>query len=242
MANEIKTIPLNRLVPHPDNPNQMSKANFARLVSHIKRTGRYEPLIVRRCPQKNCHSCQHRNSVHAQQEKKDCFQIINGHHRAQALRKLGYKTVDVIAWDIDDEQTDLLLATLNRLAGSDNLIKKLKLLRRLNKRLDTKQLATLLPHTKKQIEHLISLLDARRGQPVARPSDDLTLANPLVFFVNDQQQKTIDKALSLARKQQNEKTKAAQKAAALAYVARYFLINHKPTAEQMSSQDNRFNT
>jgi len=48
MSNEIVKIPLDKLSPHPDNPNRMSKATFAKLVRNIERTGRYEPLVVRR--------------------------------------------------------------------------------------------------------------------------------------------------------------------------------------------------
>ena len=50
MANSIQSIALDKLVAHPDNPNRMSKANFAKLIRNIKRTGRYEPLVVRPCP------------------------------------------------------------------------------------------------------------------------------------------------------------------------------------------------
>jgi ParB/RepB/Spo0J family partition protein len=140
MTNSIKSIPLDKLDAHPDNPNKQSRVNFGKLVRNIERTGLYEPLIVRPSPDKRGH-----------------FQIINGHHRCHALTKLGYKSADCIMWEIDDEQTDILLATLNRLGGSDNLGKKLKLLKRLNKRFDGGELAKLLPLKQKQIERLANL-------------------------------------------------------------------------------------
>ncbi len=117
MTNSIKSIPLDKLDAHPDNPNEQSSVNFTKLVRNIERTGLYEPLVVRPSPDRWGH-----------------FQIINGHHRCHALTKLGHKSADCIMWEIDDEQTDILLATLNRLGGSDNLGKKLKLLKRMNKR------------------------------------------------------------------------------------------------------------
>ena len=52
MVNKIQSIALDKLVAHPDNPNRMSKAKFAKLLRNIERTGRYEPLVVRPCPQK----------------------------------------------------------------------------------------------------------------------------------------------------------------------------------------------
>ncbi len=186
MSNAIQSIALDKLIPHPDNPNRMSKANFAKLVRNIKRTGRYEPLIVRPCPRRN---------------KGDCFQIINGHHRAKALAQLGYETADVIVWDIDDEQADILLATLNRLGGSDILQKKLALLKRLQQSAvggQTRELAKLLPQTAKQIERLTSLKDSlRRAASIEHRAS--SFANPLVFFLTDEQSVDVEDALFLAQ-------------------------------------------
>lgn len=219
MTNSIKSIPLDKLDAHPDNPNEQSRVNFAKLVRNIERTGRYEPLIVRPHPTKT-----------------DRFQIINGHHRCQVLAKLGYKTADCIIWDINDEQTDILLATLNRLGGSDNLGKKLKLLKRLSKRFESRELAKLLPLKQKQIEHLSSMLDSRFSMPDACKSQGENrklkiFANPLVFFVSETQQQQIEKALSLAAQNKNEKTRAAKRAAALTQIAGYFLNHSKINSE-----------
>jgi len=220
MTNSIQSIALDKLDFHPDNPNRQSKVNFAKLVRNIERTGRYEPLIVRFCP-----------------GKAGYFQIINGHHRCHALAKLGYKTADCIVWDIDDEETDILLATLNRLGGSDELGKKLKLLERLKKRLEAGKLAKLLPQTAKQIERLTNL---KRPSAPAKIAENC-FANPLVFFVNDKQQEQIEKALSLVEsavpgtpfggrltaEPKAEMTKAAKRAAALTQIAGHFLNDSK---------------
>jgi len=244
--NVIQSIAIDKLVAHPGNPNRMSKANFAKLVRNIERSGRYEPLIVRPAP-----------------DKPGCFQIINGHHRCQALAKLGYKTADSIVWDIDDEQADILLATLNRLGGSDELAKKLKLLKRLNKKLAAAELAKLLPQTKKQIERLTALnslawhglaggtgiLPVNLGQD-GQATNTASLAVPLVFFVNDTQQQTIEAALSFAQlhgpagtqktrdREGADQTKAAKRAAALCTIAQYYL-DHKQ-AEQARNELNQY--
>jgi len=206
MANLIRSIPLEKLIAHPDNPNRMSKANLAKLVRNIARTGRYEPIIVRPHPQ-----------------RKGCFQIINGYHRCHALTKLGHKTADCIVWDIDDEQTDILLATLNRLGGSDNLDKKIGLLKHLNKRMESAELAKFLPATAKQIERLVNL---KRPKEPTNISEEL-FANPIVFFLNDRQQQLIENAISLAAESQTKMTKAARRAAALAQIAECFLNHSK---------------
>ena len=206
MANLIRSRPLEKLIAHPDNPNRMSKANLAKLVRNIARTGRYEPIIVRPHPQ-----------------RKGCFQIINGYHRCHALTKLGHKTADCIVWDIDDEQTDILLATLNRLGGSDNLDKKIGLLKHLNKRMESAELAKFLPATAKQIERLVNL---KKPKEPTNISEEL-FANPIVFFLNDRQQQIIENAISLAAEPQTKMTKAAKRAAALAQIAECFLNHSK---------------
>jgi len=84
-ANRVTSIPIDRLAAHPGCPNRMGKRNFARLVRNIERTGRYEPLVVRR--------------------QGDGFQIINGHNRWLALKQLGCQSVDAVVWDLDDAQS-----------------------------------------------------------------------------------------------------------------------------------------
>jgi hypothetical protein len=126
VENRVTRIPIDKLVAHPGSPNRISKRNFARLVRNIERTGRYEPLVVRR--------------------QGDCFQIINGRNRRLALNQLGYETADAVA--------DMLLCLLNRLGGSDVLGKKLALLERINSRMDARDMAKLLPFTRSQIEKL----------------------------------------------------------------------------------------
>lgn len=229
MSNAIQSIALDKLVPHPDNPNRMSKANFAKLVRNIKCTGRYEPLIVRPCPQKNCHSCASRKPATGEDSTSAYFQIINGHHRAKALGQLGHETADVVVWDIDDQQADILLATLNRLGGSDILQKKLALLQRLNKRMKTRELAKLLPQTAKQIEHLTSLKDSlRRASSIQHQV--FSFANPVVFFLDDEQSAIVEDALFLAQLDSEQTTKAGKRAASLTEIARFFLSTSRSTA------------
>jgi ParB/RepB/Spo0J family partition protein len=218
IINSIQSIALDKLEFHPDNPNKQSKANFAKLVRNIERTGRYEPLVVRPCS-----------------EKAGRFQIINGHHRCHALSRLGYETIDCIVWDVNDEETDILLATLNRLGGSDELGKKLKLLKRLNKKIGTAELAKLLPQTAKQIERLTNL---KRPVALAKISAKC-FASPLVFFVNDTQQQLIERALSLVQEPEAEMTKAVKRAAALTQMAGYFLNNSKISSEIKKSNDRK---
>jgi len=210
MTNSVQSIPIEKLTTHPDNPNEMSKVNFERLVRNIEGSGRYEPLIVRPSP-----------------TGEGFFQIINGEHRYRALRKLGYERAECVVWDVDDKQTDILLATLNRLCGSEKLSKKLKLLKRLKRRMETKELAKLLPQSAKQIERLVNL--QRPIGPVKIETS--SFANPLVFFVDEHQKKIIEEALSHTDEKGCESgkvgTKASRRAAALVQVAEYFIKKSK---------------
>ncbi len=207
MTNQITTIPIEKLTAHPGNPNRMSKRNFVRLVRNIERTGRYEPLVVRR--------------------QGDGFQIINGHHRCRALRELGYKSADAVIWDVNDAEADILLSTLNRLGGSDVLERKVALLDRLNRNMHTREVAKLLPFTRSQIERLKNLKVPSAPAKINVKS----FAMPMVFFLSDAQQKIVAKALASTRENQNEKTKAARNAAALTEMAQTFAGQHEHTRE-----------
>jgi ParB-like chromosome segregation protein Spo0J len=196
--NQLMSIPIDKLIAHPGNPNQMSKRNFARLVRNIERTGRYEPVVVRR--------------------KGDCFQIINGYYRCRALKQLGYQTVDAIVWNVDDTEADLLLYTLNRLSGSDVLEKKLALLDRINRNLNAREMAKFLPFTRSQIEKLRNIKVPSAPAIISTKS----FAVPMVFFLTGDQQEIVAEALASARESQNEKTQAARNAAALTEIAKCF--------------------
>ena len=232
IENRISKIALEKLVAHPDNPNRMSKGKFAKLLRNIERTGRYEPLVVRPCPKKSCRSCEKRNPNDL---RKSCFQIINGHHRWRALKELGYRTAEVIVWDVNDQDTDIMLATLNRLGGSDVLDKKLTLLKRLNQSAfdgQTSELTKLLPQTSNQIKRLtkLSISDCRKA--IENRKSQMLI--PRVFFLNDEQQAIVQKALSAAMSTQKlalseaewvekNRTKAVKNAAAFAYIAQEFI-------------------
>ncbi len=201
MSTTIRAIPLDRLVPHPDNPNRMSRGNLEKLVRNIERSGRYEPITVRPCP-----------------GRRGYFEIINGSHRCEALRRLGRSTVEAVVWDVDDEQTDILVATLNRLGGRDILERKQALLTRLARRIPARKLARLLPQTLGQIERLTA-----SGRPAPTRARADSFAIPMVFFVDPAQQHAIEEALSLGGELPGVANRAGKRAAALTQMARHFL-------------------
>src|SRR5512145_10264 len=135
-------IPLDALLPHPLNSNVMSADLQAKLRAHIKRTGRYPFLVVR---------------PHPDQAGK--YQVLDGHHRVAILRELGHREARVDVWQVDDREAKLLLATLNRLQGQDQPLRRAELIHELLGEMSVDDLAGLLPETDKQLEELHALLE-----------------------------------------------------------------------------------
>lgn len=204
MANEVESIGLDKLLAHPANANVMSAPTFRKLLRNIERTGLYEPLVVRRHRQRRGH-----------------YEIINGHHRCKALRRLGRDRADCVVWDVDDEQTDILLATLNRLSGRDRPAAKIALLEGLSRRMGAVELAKLLPMSRTQIERLSRL----KEQALSVGSRARPMASAMVFFVSDEQKQIIEEALRLAQEQRvgTKGTRPARRTAALAAIARCYV-------------------
>jgi len=215
MTNQIRRIPLAKLYEHPGNPNTMSAVVFGKLVRNIERTGRYEPLVVR----------PHRSMPGG-------FEILNGHHRVKALAKLGYESADAVVWEVDDEQADILLATLNRLCGSDKMSKRSAILKRLSERLSSGEIARLLPETASQIEKLLTL----KLPDVTMAAGVNSFAEPLVFFVTEEQAETIEDAISSACGSAEGTdcgaTKTQRRAAAITAIAKNFIETKAGTHEQ----------
>jgi ParB/RepB/Spo0J family partition protein len=206
---EIKTIAINKLIAHPANANVMSETTFGKLVRNIERTGLYEPIVVRTHPQ-----------------RKGRFQIINGHHRVKALEKLGRKAADCVVWDADDQQTAVLLATLNRLAGSDEPAKKIELLKKLKEKFGAVELAKIIPHTRRQIEQLTDL----KLKDIPTRANAEGFAVPMVFFVSAGQGEIIETALSRITPNPGQ-TRAQRRAAALTSISENFMRGEKCRTE-----------
>jgi ParB-like chromosome segregation protein Spo0J len=189
MAQEI---PIAQIQPHPLNSNVMSEPLLGKLERHIRQSGRYEPLIVRPLP----------TADGAGQPPQ--FQIINGHHRLEVLRRLGHATARCEVWEVDDRETLLLLATLNRLEGRDDPLRRALLLSELaNLRGDGPgrlgPLAQLLPEDRASLERALTL--ARLKLPVpARPDEAAAAFKPLTFFLRREELEQVNRALRLAER------------------------------------------
>lgn len=170
---DLMEVELTRLHAHPGNSNVMPESMLAKLVEHLRTTERYPPLIVR--PFGND------------------FQILDGHHRAEALRRLEVTTARCVVWEADDEEALMLLATLNRLQGSDDPRKRGALISELSKNHSLGSLEKLLPERR---EHLQKLMDVAAKLPkpcVPKALDDQPVS--LQFFLLPADRSAIEKRL-----------------------------------------------
>lgn len=208
----LQNIPVDLLVEHPENSNFMNAETLKKLRRHIERTGRYEPLTVR---------------PHPREESK--FQVINGHNRLRVLRALNYQTAHCVVWNLDEDQTRLYLATLNRLSGSDVPERRAVLLENLLATFDINALSTLLPDDRKQIEELGRLshleLDEIAGHTTAE--EEFQVPVILNFMLEESEAKEVNLALDLILNAEREGLSRSQ---ALVRLAHFYLGHCKPVA------------
>lgn len=144
-GHEVRWIPVGKLVAHPRNANVMPAGVMRKLRRHIERTGRYEPLVVRKHPERG---------------GEGFFEMINGHHRKMVLEELGHAEAACLVWELDDREALMLLATVNRLSGEDAAGKRLELLEALSTEWGTAgggcaTLAELLPEAEEDLRRLL---------------------------------------------------------------------------------------
>jgi ParB-like chromosome segregation protein Spo0J len=172
-------IAVDQLQSHPNNANRMSPAMFGKLVSHIRASGDYPPLIVR---------------PHPSASQPDRYQILDGHHRLQALRQLGYQRVKCDVWNVDDDRAALLLATLNRLHGEDDPQRRGALLERLSQAMPLAELAKWLPEDAARIRKLIEA--AHPPPALAPPPNPDHMLQAVTFFLSQQQRRRLFEQLA----------------------------------------------
>jgi hypothetical protein len=207
----IQDIPVELLVAHSENSNFMNAEMSQKLRRHIERTGRYEPIIVRPHP-----------------GEKGKFQVINGHNRLRVLKALNYKTVHSVIWDIDDNQTRLYLATLNRLSGSDVPERRAALLENLFTTFNTNELSSLLPDSEKQIDELrrLSGIDLEKLTELDTIEEKFKVPVILTFMLEETEAKGVALALDLVI----TRGKNLSRCQALASLARFYLERCEPLA------------
>jgi ParB-like chromosome segregation protein Spo0J len=210
-----KQIPLDDLLPHPLNSNVMPPEYREKLLTHIRRTGRYPFLVVRPHP-----------------TEAERFQVLDGHHRIGVLRELGHREARCDVWDVDDREAKLLLATLNRLEGQDQPLRRAQLLHELLAEMSVVDLGGLVPETEVEIRDLHSLLEFPADEIAAQLAADAeerekTLPVVIHFVVSHEQAELIDSAIEQAS---DGIAGRDRKARGLANLAKHFLEDQSHAA------------
>jgi hypothetical protein len=183
-------IALNHLHAHPANANRMPAELFAKLTDHIKRWGDYPPLIVRPHPE-----------IHGE------YQILDGHHRAEALRQLNESFANCEIWDVTDERATLLLLTLNRLHGEDDPQKRGALFEELSRTAAMEDIVKLVPDDVDRITQLIQL--TQPPLPAPEPVSLEAMPEAVTFFLLPAQRRKLVDRLSQYSRDRNEALMAA---------------------------------
>ena len=206
---KIQEIPVELLLDHPENSNFMNLKTAQKLRRHIEQTGRYEPLTVR---------------PYLYEVGK--FQVINGHNRLRVLRALKYATACCVVWNLDDKQTRLYLATLNRLSGRDVPERRADLLDNLLQSFNKEELTALLPDDRKQIEQLerLSRFETNELSEQTTIRDEFKVPVILNFVLDELEAKELNLALDLVLNTEKENLSRSQ---ALIRLARLYLIHHQ---------------
>lgn len=183
---DTRMIPLEDLRAHPLNSNVMPEALLEKLTRNIKRTGRYPHLIVRPHP-----------------KEAGVYEVLDGHHRIRVLKDLGHTEARCDVWAVDDREAKVLLATLNRLEGQDQPLRRAQLLHDLLGETGTSDLAALVPESEAEIRDLHALLefpadDVTADLAARAAEEDKTLPQVLTFVVRAEHAPEILQAIESA--------------------------------------------
>jgi len=137
---QAQKIPVNLIDQNLLNPNEMDLDQFQKLRENIRKTNQYPSLIVLK--------------------QNNRFLLIDGHNRLEILKDLGIKEAWCEVWELDQKHADLLLATLNRLHGVDDIQKRAKLFKKIKEEFDgLEDFYELLPESAEAIESYLEIAE-----------------------------------------------------------------------------------
>jgi len=184
----------------------MEEDELTKLVHNIQREDNYEPLVVRPDPQ-----------------EEGAYQVINGHQRWKVLERLGHTNALCYLWPCDDATALTLLATLNRLQGTDEPLKRAELLRDLAALMPLEELAALVPEDAATIGQHLELLGADLETLLAsfaRPGSADEPLHAVTFVVTAEDEAAIEQAVAQVAQSLEGKNRRGR---ALAEIARSYL-------------------
>ncbi len=97
---EVRRIPLDLIVSSPYQVRAENDDDIASLAEDLERNGLVQPVTVRL-------------RFHFFGDGRDAFELVAGHRRCAAARKLGWREIDAIVVDADDAQAEAMLVAEN---------------------------------------------------------------------------------------------------------------------------------
>jgi len=189
---EVALIQLSKICPNIYNPNVVSDGVMAKLRAEIAHKGLCEPIIVR-------------------SKGDDGYEIVDGYHRWQICRDLGWPEIPCIVMDYDDREAKIKTLQLNYMRGSPLPLKLALLIHDLNKEIKLEDLAKRLPYEEVQLKDNLELLklpeDFGRKIEAQALQEEQEMPSVISFVVYKKQLEAIERALSLVTEELPEGTK-----------------------------------
>ena len=145
-----KQIPINKILQNLLNPNQMGEEAYQKLRMNMQETGNYPSLIVT--------------------PKNNQYLLLDGWHRLKAATELDWDKVWCEVWELNGRRADLMLATLNRLRGTDDLKKRALLIAKLNEEFKNERelLLRLIPEKSQSLDLMVKFASERSNEVLAQ--------------------------------------------------------------------------
>lgn len=194
-------LPLDVLIPNPQNTNRMSRMFAKKLRHNIEQLGLYETITVRPHPSLN-----------------DRFEVLNGHARINALRNIGLDSVRCDVWNVDDSRAQLFLAILNKLRGSDVPELRMDLLYKLLEKQPKEDLAAHIPETASYLGKLEKFREQVEKGEEEKPREEIAVV-VMNFYLSPENHSIVLKVLNDITKRFN----LADSSEALVMMAKIYL-------------------
>jgi ParB family chromosome partitioning protein len=180
----IQKISIEKIFPNDWNPNHIKHAHYDKLKRFIQKEGAILPIVIRQHP-----------------TKKSAYQIIDGYHRWQIWKELGYAEVEAVVVEAADDRARILTVNLNYLRGQAKPREYAKLIHDLEELHTIDDLAQILPDDKPALLDRLELLQLpetldRELRSQAEEADKEKLST-IMFQVTDEQKDIIESALEI---------------------------------------------
>ncbi len=129
---------IHQIYPNSWNPNMTSKRVDEAIRESIGTYGMVDPITCRRHP-----------------ELDGALQIIDGEHRLEACKEMGFKTVPVVILDINDANAKKLTIIANETRGRAEKVSLSQLVAEIAEELDAHELMLGMPYYEDEFENMI---------------------------------------------------------------------------------------